>query len=213
VTRADWYTRNGFYGAARQRVGVGRRGAARAVTLDTALNHSVVFTCKRIIAESVGMLPLPMMQRKGGEKIEAVKHPMFNALQNAPNDETTAQRFARRDRALCVGRLWLRADSSAQRDEGRERTGDAAAGAGDPGSREDRADSACVLVKDGNSAEKTYTVERGKPQDILHIPGIGGMAFAGTRFCAWRGSRSAPRLRRSGTSDASTPAAAGSRIT
>lgn len=175
-----WYERNGFYGAAAARnASGGPSWSGESVTRDTALNHSVVWTCRGIIAESIGMLPLPMMQRKGADKDEATDHPMYNALQNAPNDETTAQQM----RETITGHAVLGGYGAAQilRRSGtkvanelvmllpeqvtpdREKTGQ---------------QRSVFVVKDSNGAGKTYTVERGKPQDILYIPGI---AWDGTK--------------------------------
>jgi HK97 family phage portal protein len=171
---ADWYTRNGFYRLAELAQSATPSWSGEPVSRATALNHPVVFTCNRIIAETEGALPLPMMQQKGNDKVEAVQHPMFSALQHAPNDEMSAQRF----RETITGHIVLGGMGYAQifRRSGtnvahelqmlvpeqvmpdRERTGQKRL---------------VYVVKDGNSASKTYTVERNKPHDILCIPGIG----------------------------------------
>jgi HK97 family phage portal protein len=170
----EWLTRNGFYGLANQWGSSSPAWSGETVTLDTALNHSVVFTCKRIIAESVGFLPCPMMQKKGKDKDEASTHPMYNALQNAPNDEISAQRF----RETITGHTVLGGNGYAQI---MRRSGTKVANelitllpAQVTPDREREGQRRLVyVVKEGNAQAKTYTVERGKAQDILHIPGIG----------------------------------------
>ncbi len=63
----EYYERNGFRRMAEAISGMSPSWSGERVSLDTALNHSVFFTCKRIIAESAGLLPLNMMRRKGQE--------------------------------------------------------------------------------------------------------------------------------------------------
>src|SRR5690242_9742081 len=87
VAAADYYARNGFRNLSAAYSAFAPSWSGERVTIDSALNHSVVFTCKRILGESTGFLPLSMMQRKEGEKREATDKPMFAALHDAPNDE------------------------------------------------------------------------------------------------------------------------------
>lgn len=170
----EWYVRRGFYGLA-DSVGEGGGPAwsGETVALDTALNHSVVLTCKRILAESTGFLPLFMMQKKNEEKRFAEEQPMYSGLQNAVNDEMSAQQF----RELLTGHCVLGGNAFAQifrRSAQPQRAYEL--GFLMPSQVKVVRDSQrrlAYVVKDGNSAEKTYSVERGKPQDILHIPGIG----------------------------------------
>lgn len=168
-----WYAAHGFYKAAEAR-GAGASWSGEPVSLDTALNHSVVFTCKRVIAESTGFLPLNMMQQNGGEKIEAVKHPMYTALKESPNDEMTAQRFRETTTGHCVlggmgyAQILRRSGTGvaheliqllpSQVTPDREKAGERRL---------------VYVVKEGNVASKTYTVERGKPHDLLVMPGVG----------------------------------------
>lgn len=56
--------------------------------------EATYFACLRIISESVGKLPLKLMQKtKKNGVIEAVKHPMYNLLRNRPNKYMTATIF------------------------------------------------------------------------------------------------------------------------
>lgn len=177
----DWYARNGYRNIYNALGGGGGTWANENVSIHTALNHSVVWACNRIISETVGFLPCVMMQQskgKGTEKQQAQDHPMYSALKNAPNSEMTAMGFSETLTSHCV----LRGNAYAQIIR-RSGTGvamemypihpDRVTPARDKSSR------LCYVVKDGNSAEKTFTVERGKPQDIFHMRGIGDDGVVG----------------------------------
>lgn len=171
---SDWYQDNGFYKLAAQNGATGSTWSGESVTEQTALNHSTVFTCMRILAESVAALPLPLMREKDGQKDEAKTHPMFNALQHEPNAEITAQRFRETLMGQCVlgGNAYaqiMRRSSTGVAYElypllpsqvtiDHEKTGEKRL---------------VYVVKDGNAPGKSFTVKRDKPQDILHVPGIG----------------------------------------
>ena len=101
----DWYARNGYNQIYEALGGSGASWSGERVNLASALNHSVVWACNRIIAETVGFIPLVMLQvdknpAKG--KQLATKHPMFQALQNAPNDDMTAMGFRETLTSHCV---------------------------------------------------------------------------------------------------------------
>ena len=51
------YLRNGFYGLASALGGSMPAWSGETVSISTALNHSVVWACNRIISESVGFIP------------------------------------------------------------------------------------------------------------------------------------------------------------
>jgi HK97 family phage portal protein len=63
------------------------------VTPTRALQYAAVFSCVRVLAESVGQLPLQLYERRGREKVKAIDHPLYQLLHVAPNDHTTAQEF------------------------------------------------------------------------------------------------------------------------
>ena len=67
------------------------RGGDSQVTTSTALSIATVFTCARVLSESVMMLPLEIRQRKaaGGSR-RAIEHPAFSLLHDLPNPEMTA---------------------------------------------------------------------------------------------------------------------------
>lgn len=67
------------------------RGDTGAVTTGSAMQIATVFTCVRILAESVMMLPLEMRQRQaGGGSRRATEHPAFSLLYSLSNPEMTA---------------------------------------------------------------------------------------------------------------------------
>ena len=175
----EWYQRHGFRGIAAALGSSGPTYANEVVNINTALNHSVVWACNRIISETVGFLPCVMMQQgKGTDKQQAEAHPMYSALKNAPNSEMTAMGFSETLTSHCV----LRGNAYAQI---ARRSGTGVAMELYPVHPDrvqpdrDKSSRLCYVVKDGNAAEKTFTVERGKPQDILHIRGIGDDGVVG----------------------------------
>lgn len=176
---AGWYARNGYPKLYSLLTGGMPAWSGETVSLQSALNHSVVWACNRLISETQGATPLNMLQQKNGAKQLAVDHPMFSALRNAPNDEQSAMSFqetrtshtalegngfaqiVRRSGTNTAIQL-LPLDPGQVRIE-REKTGQKRL---------------VYLVKynvDGvaGNNEKTYTVTPGVPQDILHIRGLG----------------------------------------
>jgi len=171
---ADWYARNGFRNVASVLGGGAGAWSGETVTTAGAMNHSVVWACYRLISETVGMLPCVMLQSKGSDKRVASEHPAYTLLHDAPSDDMTAMGYRSTETGHCV--LGGNAYSQIARRSGtgtaielhpldpdqvtpdREKTG---------------AKRLTYVVKEGNSQSKTYTVERGKPHDILHLRGVG----------------------------------------
>jgi HK97 family phage portal protein len=178
----DWYARNGYnqiYEALGG--GGGASWSGERVNLASALNHSVVWACNRIIAETVGFIPLVMLQvdknpAKG--KQLATKHPMFQALQNAPNDDMTAMGFRETLTSHCV----LQGNAYAQIVR---RSGTGVAVELHPlqpsqvRNGRDKAGQLVYVVKQGNEQEKSYTILKNKPQDIFHMRGLGNNGTVG----------------------------------
>lgn len=63
------------------------------VTPLRAMQLATVFTCVRVLAESMGMLPCRLYRREGKKKIPAEGHKLHDLLYVAPNDFMTAQEF------------------------------------------------------------------------------------------------------------------------
>jgi phage portal protein BeeE len=88
--QAEWYARNGYPRIASVFSGGMPAWSGESVSIQSALNHSVVWACNRIISETVGMLPLVMLQKKGDAKQVADNHPAYALLHDAPSEEMTA---------------------------------------------------------------------------------------------------------------------------
>jgi phage portal protein BeeE len=173
-----YYRANGWPRIAEQ-YARGASWSGEQVTLETALNHSVFWACNRLISETQGATPLKMQQQKGDAVQEATDHPMYARLLHAPNEEMSAMSFQETRTSHCAtqGNAFARIIR-------RSGTGTAIElQALDPGQvrldRENTGQKRLVyVVKDsvdaiaGNS-EKTFTLQSGKPHDILHIRGLG----------------------------------------
>jgi HK97 family phage portal protein len=148
--------------------------AGENVGLTEALNHSVVWACNKIISETTALLPCSLLQRKEQATRVASEHPFYAAMQNAPNPEITASSF----RESLTSHYLLQGNGYAQIIR-RSGTGTAIEmNMLDPGNvfpdREKNGQKRLVYnVKNGNDPEKTYVVQRGKPQEILHLRGLG----------------------------------------
>jgi HK97 family phage portal protein len=154
--------------------------AGVSVTLDTALQHSVVWACNRIISESVGMLPCVMMRRKGSAKLVCdgqrgnPTHPLYSLMHDLPNEELTATAFQEMLTSHCL----LQGNSYAHITR---RSGTGEAIQLDPlqpqnvtPDREIGGRKRLVyVVKESGVPDRTYTLQEGKPHDILHLRGLG----------------------------------------
>lgn len=73
---------------------VNRGGAAGAgVTATSAMQLSTVYKCVRAIAETIGMLPVPVYRRLERGKERAPEHPLATLLQNEPNPWQTGMQW------------------------------------------------------------------------------------------------------------------------
>ncbi len=169
---ADWYARNGFPGLYAQHTEGGPSWSGETVNDSKALNHSVAWGCVRIISESLAFMPLQMMRDTGAGKFPAKDKPMYRALHDAPNDEMTAMGFRETETAHCV----MGGNCYAQI---MRRSGTGVANELYPllpsqiTQDRDTQKRLVYVVKDSPVHSNTYTVERGKPQDILHVRGLG----------------------------------------
>jgi HK97 family phage portal protein len=176
----EWYARNGYPGIYSILSGGAPAWSGEPVSVGTALGHSVVWACNRLISESVGFLPLPLLRRRGGASTVAATHPIYSALQNAPNPEMTAATFRETLTSHCL----LQGNGYAQIVR-RSGTGTAMQlymlmpDQVFPDREKAGPKRLVYVVKDGNSPDKTYTVKEGEPQDILHLRGIGDDGMRG----------------------------------
>lgn len=63
------------------------------VTPDTAMKYAPVFACVKVLAESVGMLPLHLYKELGRAKEKDKAHGLYYLLHDEPNDYQTSQEF------------------------------------------------------------------------------------------------------------------------
>lgn len=185
LVNAGWYARNGYPRLYELLTGGMPAWSGEPVSFATAMNHSVVWACNRIISETQGSTPLNMLQNKNGVKTLATDHPMFSALLNAPNDEMSAMSFQEtRTSHTCLGgngfahiirrsgngtAIQLNALDPKQVRIDREKTG------------QKRIVYIIKTSVDGvaGNNDTTYTIQPGKAQDILHIRGIGDDGIRG----------------------------------
>jgi HK97 family phage portal protein len=172
---ADWYFRNDYSNIAAA-LGAGLPSwSGMPVSRNAALQHPVVWACNGIVAGSIGFIPAMLMQRKGASKRQADDHPMYSAMLNAPNEEITAQGFTELLTSHCLldgggfAKIIRRSGTGAaiglqpllpeQMVSDREKGGQKRL--------------VYIIKKEDGSVDKTYTVEPGKPHDILHLRGLG----------------------------------------
>jgi len=154
--------------------------SGETVSVDSALQHPVVWACRGVVAGTMGYIPTTLRQElPDGDTREAKELPMYRAMKWGPNDELTSQDF----RELLTSHAMFKGDGFAQIvrrsgtgtaiqllhltpeqvDTGREKTG---------------ARRKVYVVKESGIPDKTYPVTPGKPRDIFHLfgqPGWTGM--------------------------------------
>jgi HK97 family phage portal protein len=171
---AGWYARNGYYGIYSALSGGLPAWSGEPVSTETAMGLSAVWACNKVISESVGFLGLDMMQASGDTKQLALKHPMYAALKYAPNCEITTQNFTE----LLTSHSVLQGNGFAKIVR---RSGTGTAVELYPiqpqmvfPDREKTGQKRLVyVVREEHQPDKIYTVQRDKPQDILHLRGLG----------------------------------------
>lgn len=155
-------------------MGSNRSWSGESISIETALHHSVVWACDRVVSEPVGFLPLTLRQRKGKESQPLPSHPMYAALHDQPNDEITAQRF----RATLTSHSLLSGNGYAQIIR-RSGTGTAielrllTPDQVEPSREKSGERRLTYTVRTTGEPDKTYPVVKDKPQDILHLRGRG----------------------------------------
>lgn len=172
-----WYAINGYFNIAQKVSSFGTPTATgRLVNEYTALNSSVVFACVRIIAETIGSLPLAMYRRdpkKPDYKSREYGAPLAGLLHDEPNEEMTAMEFIEvlTGHAVSWGNAYARI---VRRKTGAETIAlwplmpDRTHPARDKNGR------LVYIWKDGNSAEKTFPMS-----EILHVRGFGFDGMSG----------------------------------
>jgi HK97 family phage portal protein len=87
------------------------RGGGGAVTPDNATQIAVVFSCVRVLAESVAMLPLEMRARDARGSRAATELPLYQLLHDLPNPDMTSMDL----RMMLMGHLATWGNAYAQK--------------------------------------------------------------------------------------------------
>jgi HK97 family phage portal protein len=97
---ADWGTLERFISWA---WGGGASSSGIVVTPQTAMQAAAVYSCVQVLAQSVGMLPLNLFDKKGDQRSVAKDHPLFELLHHQPNDwQTSVEFFEMMVASLCL---------------------------------------------------------------------------------------------------------------
>jgi len=162
----DWLLRNGYPRiASRAALMGGRTRSGTNVNEVTALACSTVWACKGVISESIGMLPVHLMQGTELEAERAERHPLWKLIHDKVNDEMTAQTF--RETLQAHACIWGNGYAQIIR-----RSGSGEAIAFDLWTPESvrrdktKAGKPIYIRKDGNSQDKEY-----QPRDVFHLRG------------------------------------------
>ena len=144
----------------------GSSTAGKSVTAKTAIQMSTVYACVRVIAETIASLPLHVRQADGQGSRKATEHPLYRILHDEPNSEMTS--FILREVMLSHLLLWGNAYCQIVRN-GRGHILGLYPLLPDQ-MRVDR-DSGGTLTYDYSTRDGK--VVRLRPEDVLHIPGLG----------------------------------------
>lgn len=69
----------------------GPSASGKVVTPETSMRVAAVYACVRVLSQSIAQLPLKLYRKTANGAEEATDHPLYGALLNLPNPETTAQ--------------------------------------------------------------------------------------------------------------------------
>lgn len=144
----------------------GISGSGKSVTAQTAIQLSTVYACVRVISETVASLPLGVYEATDDGNLKAGDHPLYHLLHDEPNAEMTSFVF----REVMLAHLLLYGNSYSQIIRSGKNTV--------VGLYPLLPDHMDVDRDSKGNLTYTYTTSDGKtvvikPQDILHIPGLG----------------------------------------
>jgi HK97 family phage portal protein len=80
------------------------RAAGMNVTPEAAMRFAAVYTCVRVISETIAALPLQVFDRTAGGKVLASRHPLYFLMHDRPNEWMTS--FQWRETLLAHVLLW-----------------------------------------------------------------------------------------------------------
>ena len=145
----------------------GGSSAGKSVTPRNAIQVSVVYACVRVIAETIASLPFAVFEADATGSRKAMEHPLYRIIHDEPNSEMTS--FVWREAMLTHLLLWGNSYSQILR-SGRGKI------IGLYPLLPDRME----VDRDDRTGKLTYTYSttkgdtvRLRPEDVLHIPGLG----------------------------------------
>ena len=145
----------------------GGSSAGKSVTPRNAIQVSVVYACVRVIAETIASLPFGVFQETKEGSIKALEHPLYRIIHDEPNSEMTS--FVWRETMLTHLLLWGNSYSQIIR-----------SGRGKILGLYPLLPDHMEVDRDDKSGNLTYTYSttkgdtvRLRPEDVLHIPGLG----------------------------------------
>ena len=169
--RARDSTNGGAYGFS-----FGRSASGKIVTERTSMQVTAVYACVRVLSEAIASLPLHLYKYdESGNKEKAVKHPLYFLLHDEPNAEMTS--YIMRETIMVHLLLWGNAYLQIIRNGRGEVLGlyplmpDRM--------KVDRDENKrlyyeyMVMPSDAKTLKDKDSVVRLRPEDVLHIPGMG----------------------------------------
>lgn len=152
---------------------MGASSSGRRVTERTAMQMTAVYSCVRILSETLASLPLHIFESSETNSRKAAKHPLYKLLHDEPNPEMTS--FIFRETLMTHLLLWGNAYAQIIRN-----------GKGEvlalyplmpDRMRVDRDEYGQLyyeyMLSDSDANAKESGAVRLSTQDILHIPGLG----------------------------------------
>ena len=152
---------------------MGSSSSGRRVTERTAMQMTAVYSCVRILSETLASLPLHIYESSENNSRKATKHPLYKLLHDEPNPEMTS--FIFRETLMTHLLLWGNAYAQIIRN-----------GKGEvlalyplmpDRMRVDRDEYGQLyyeyMLSDSDANAKESGAVRLSTQDILHIPGLG----------------------------------------
>lgn len=157
------------YPAYRQQMDAAGFGSAQVagqrVTVDTALQLSVVWACVRMIAETISTLPLFLYEKRDAMRQVATDHPLYALIHDQPNADMTAVEFWE----AVVSQLLLRGNAFVLKSFGTRDRIVALTPLNPALMRVRRTDSGAIeFIYSDPKGIKTYT-----ERDIWHVKGFG----------------------------------------
>lgn len=152
---------------------MGASSSNKRVTERTAMQMTAVYSCVRILSETLASLPLHIYEVSDTNSKKAISHPLYNLLHDEPNTEMTS--FIFRETLMTHLLLWGNAYAQIIRNGKGEVLGlyplmpDRM--------KVDRDERGQLyyeyLVSDSDANAKESGTVRLDPSDVLHIPGLG----------------------------------------